>query len=534
MLGLRNPFRKSKPAAPPMRLNRIVRTHGTTDGEGVGGGVGGERRWDGGKTDRLNSGKWTGANGLAINVDLASYLTVLRNRCHLEIAKNPYVEGVIQTHIIDICGENGPTLQVQSDDDDYNAALEALWREWFAMPDINGQLTGVDFLRLNIRSCWPNGEFVNQKVTDPGAVGGVKLRLMAIDPRRLDSPWSTLAPKSDDGSEITLGVKRSKTGKPLSYFIGPAIDSAWGGLGMMQKPAEIPARDIIHGFEMSEPGQARGLPWLAVSLEGQSDLREYDNQTLDSARLANDFSATLTNENADATALDVNSSVEIERRRITAMPPGWKVSQLAPNQPSSQYVEYRAARLAELGRAVNMPLMMVTLNSAEHNYSSARFDGQIYQRGNVVKQSWLTRVMLEPCLNEIIVEAELAGLLDPRPAKLKFVWTWPKAPHVDPAKEATAETVRMANGTLTLASACAAHGLDWEQVIEQRKREKAALEAAGLPLGPADVVAAAAITANAAADADEEKETAADKAKGTSAAPAPNRIAPFLNGNHRQ
>src|SRR5690606_29907051 len=112
----------------------------------------------------------------------------------------------------------------------------------------------------------------------------------------------------------------------------------------------------------------------------------------------------------------------------------------------------------ELGRPINMPLMMVRLGSEEHNYSSARFDGQIYQRGIACVQASRLERPLNRCVNEVAREAELARQLPPRPADVSYRWLHNKPPHVDPAKEANAEKTYLENGTVTLEEALAAQG----------------------------------------------------------------------------
>ncbi|HUX14834.1 MAG TPA: phage portal protein, partial [Phycisphaerae bacterium] len=59
-------------------------------------------------------------------------------------------------------------------------------------------------------------------------------------------------------------------------------------------------------------------------------------------------------------------------------------------------------------------------------------------------------------------------------------WYWPGIEHVDPAKEASAEDVRLANHTTTLAAAYARQGKDWERELRQRARERKLAKKLGL------------------------------------------------------
>ena len=67
-----------------------------------------------------------------------------------------------------------------------------------------------------------------------------------------------------------------------------------------------------------------------------------------------------------------------------------------------------------------------------------------------------------------------------RYAYTRCKWIGPGRGWVDPVKEAQACQIRMDIGLSTLEAECAGQGLDWEEVLEQRAREKAKLTELGL------------------------------------------------------
>ena len=67
-----------------------------------------------------------------------------------------------------------------------------------------------------------------------------------------------------------------------------------------------------------------------------------------------------------------------------------------------------------------------------------------------------------------------------RYAYTRCKWIGPGRGWVDPVKEAQACQIRMDIGLSTLEAECAGQGLDWEEVLEQRAREKAKLAELGL------------------------------------------------------
>lgn len=437
------------------------------------------RSWEAAKTTRLNSDQFGRDHGEPLNQKLSLDLETLRNRCLAEAERNGWIEGMICSHVNSVVGVDGPALQIHSDSEDFNTAAEKVWSDWWEKPDYNEQLSGADLLRQAVRSLWTCGEFVwhlTSAAETPEA--DIRLRLQDIHPKRLRSPLLG----SYDTTAVGLGVKRDDQGKPLAYYVDDFLVSEQ--LGATASSREIAAEFIIHGFKQREPGQIRGVPWLAPGLQVAADLRCYNDQVMDAARAAADMSIVLYTDHPDAPYVAVNETVAIQRRTMRTLPPGWKPTQVTAQQPGSTYKEYVRERLRELGRPVNMPLMMVLLDSAEHSYSSARFDGQLFNRGVAADQRWICRVALNRLVRMVLREAQLAGKVPAAPQSYDTVWTWEAAPHVDPTKESQADQTNLELGVTTLAEVCAARGKDWEQVIDQRVREKAALETAGLPLGP--------------------------------------------------
>jgi capsid protein len=296
------------------------------------------------------------------------------------------------------------------------------------------------------------------------------LRLLPIDPRRLVQPADRA-----QASRTNLGIKRTKQGKPLTYYI--ADESGRGSSD------SISARNMIHQFEIKEPGQARGIPWLASVLQVIADLRDYDAEVLDAARQATYWAIALTTTHPNVDPLVQSETTEIEKRTIATMPPGWNATPMTPPQPSTNYVDYRGERMRDIGRPRQMPAMLVRLDSSKHNYSSARFDSQMYNRGNSRSQAWFERNTLNALVEDVTREGELTKAISAkRPEFFELFWIWPKPPHVDPVKEALAERIRLKNRTLSLTDALAVHNKDFDAHVEQLKTEEEAFEEAGVAL----------------------------------------------------
>lgn len=444
-----------------------------------------QRYFESAETNRLNSAQWEKADDVTVNHWLATQLSTVRARSIYESRNNGIVGGVVNTFADDVVGQDGPSLQVQSDSDQYDRALEQLWKEWFAAPTTRNNVSGAALLKLWVRNLWKCGEFLAQIVTDDQADEPLKMRLRPIHPRRLVTPPEKM------GDPLTvLGISFDRSDRPARYYVSDEVISGlYAAFGTSY--TTLAPDDVIHEFVLDEEGQARGIPWLNPSLQPASDLRAYDAQVQDAARQIADQSGLLYTDHQDAQLWTNPESIDVERRVIRMAPPGWKPFIYPATQPPVQYPDYRAERQREIGRPVGMPLLMIRLDASKHNYSSARLDTQVYRRSVGGIQIWLSGSdkscgTLNRLVDLIAAEARFTvPALRKRPPTVAYRWTWPAMPHVDPSKEASAEATALSNQTMSLSESLAARGAgNTETLVASLVRDRKAFEDAGLPLPP--------------------------------------------------
>jgi capsid protein len=115
-------------------------------------------------------------------------------------------------------------------------------------------------------------------------------------------------------------------------------------------------------------------------------------------------------------------------------------------------------------------------------------DHQTYFKSIRVDQDHLGLVVLDRILRAWLDEAILISELLPlwmRTAafrELSHQWFWDGQEHVDPAKEANAQSTRLQNHTTTLAYEYARQGRDWESELRQRAKEVTLMTTLGLPM----------------------------------------------------
>ena len=454
----------------------------------------GRTYWDSADTHRLNEAHWSKVQtDQSINERTAADLPDTRSRCIAEAENNPLVDGVIFTHQVDIVGRDGPELQVQSSSTAYNEWLERHWRQWFKAPTPNPRMSGAALLRLLIRGLWEKGEFLAQKITKASVGTPVTMRLQPIDPSRL------VTPVEQSGNDwIAEGIEIRPDGEPLRYFVQKVTGVS--GFSVTDEYEPVPAEYIVHVFIPRQEDQLRGKPWLSPALGTAADLHDYDQDVGEAARQAANQGVYWHTEHPDAPYIQVDDELTLERGTQSTGPPGWKPAMLTPQQPSTQYGEYRQERQAEIGRPVCMPVMIVRLDAGRHNYSSARFDGKNYDRACEVIQYMISGsdtsvgplseladdVAREAYLHDVSLYRQGLAVQPPpeRPGDVVYDWTWPRPPHVDPEKEAAADRIEAELGTTAYQDLLASRGQTLDGIIAKRQRAKEKLEAAGLPPMP--------------------------------------------------
>jgi lambda family phage portal protein len=433
------------------------------------------RNWDAADTTEENKDQWLRADGRTINEILIDSRLDIIARSILEARRNPTVEGVIKSHACDVVGDEGPGLQMMTDDDAWNREAEAIWNEVAGQIDGSGQLSVGEWLRQDMYQSWVTGDMICQVVDDPQAETVVKTRIHPINPNRLRSPYhGTTIPN------LMLGIQRNKLNRPLRYHFVDEVRDEYGYVGWTT--TAIPARDILHFFETLEPGQICGYPRLASCLQAVSDLREYDNAVLDAAKVQAMMAVVMSTMNPNVEPEDSPADLRLKRMGIMKAPPGWNLNSLQTSHPNAQNSEFRKERSRDLGRPAGMPLMQIRLDSSGHNYSSARFDAQTYQKANRIIQGSLGRHRVFPVVQLVLIEAMQKGILRPKlfsRSQVKF--RWPQPPHVDPVKEAMAERIRMENRTLSPQDACSSYNLDFDKVVKDWALANKILEENGLP-----------------------------------------------------
>ena len=436
-----------------------------------------ERRlWEAANTHRLNEAHWQQATSEPINLALEQDLKTIVDRCRFEKHNNPMVEGVVQTHTIDLVGETGPSLQVMSDSPRYNRLLEEIFEEFWASCTVCG-MHGVDLIARYNENDWDQGNSIAQVVDMSHELPSdsiIKTRLVDIAPYRLIQPFHHY------GERVSNGVRVDQYGRPTHYYIQPRTDLHRSDF----MPKEYLAQNIMHWFDRREADQVVGYPRLASSLPDIADLRDYDTQVMDAARTAADNAFMLVSQPGavefleGAKVLPHGQAISVPRRTGRVIMAGYEPKQMAAVHPLAQYVEFRHEKLRSLGRPVHMPLLVALLSAQKSNFSQSRIDlNVLYERGlNFLRGKW-ERYFLTPLVKLVEREASLATfyksgtqrfVLGRRPKKVSFAFGWEPLGQANPKDYAIAVEKLLKLGLTSEIRELSKIGIKPDQIMRDR------------------------------------------------------------------
>ena len=437
-------------------------------------------RFDAATDGGENRKHWQNADALSPNAALSPEVRrKLRMRSRYEVANNSYAKGIVDTLAHDIVG-TGPRLQFAGDSPEAAKQIEALWNEWARAAAF------ADKLRLAVRSAIESGEVFARFIRNDLMPSRVQLDLRLIEADQVALPGLFIKLTASDGIEF------DSFGNPKSYTILKAHPGS-GDMEALQADV-VPATQVIHYFRAERPGQVRGIPWLPPALPLFAQLRRFTLAALTAAETAASVAMAIqtdappTEDGDDPESLD---TFDLERGSVTVLPPGYKLSQVNPSQPTATYEMFKREILNEMARSISMPFNIAAGNSASYNYASGRLDHQTYDLSIQVLRTHIEDVVLARILAEFFREAVLIEGGLPQELRTKGAalpphsWIWPSREHVDPSKEAQAQATRLQNGTTTLQIECAAAGLDWRDVLEQQAAEAKERKRLGIEPKPA-------------------------------------------------
>lgn len=347
------------------------------------------------------------------------------------------------------------------------------WRTWGETTecDAAGRQTFYGLCRMIMNAVARDGEaLLRRRFRLPTDALSVPMQLQVLEADLLDTGKQQTLP---NGGEIIQGVELDAIGRRVAYWL---FDRHPGGLSLATSPVSrrIPADGVIHVFDQERAGQLRGTSWFASVDVRLHDFREFEDATLDKAKIAACMAVFVTDQDGaggqfgiPGAGADSRSGLQVdtfEPGMIIPLQPGKQVT--VANPPSStDHTSYSATVLRGVAAGMGTTYSGLTGDYSQANYSSERA-ARLDHQGDV--EAWQEHMLIpqlcQPVWKWMIQAMLIAGDdVDDAPAD----WTCQPMAIIDPEKDADASIKEIRAGLTSWAEAVRERGYDPDALLAE-------------------------------------------------------------------
>lgn len=372
---------------------------------------------------------------------------------------------------------SGFKLQIKTEDEDFNKKVEDIFKEWSKLSncEITESLSFLDLQNIIMRRLVIDGGILIKKITD--SKDKIPLRLQLIEVDELDKTHVV----TNSTSRCYDGVETDLKNKPIKYHI-----KQYSAYGIPTTAISVNAKDMIYLRKIKRPSQIRELSEIARTSDRILSTDEYLDSISIKERVAACFAAFIKkatptggfgrNGGTNVSSESGQPLKSITPGMIQYLKPGEDATIVSPNGQASDTEKFVRTQQRLLSAGMGLSYETVARDLSQSNYSSARQnlleDKETYKSW----QRYLIDHFCEDVFTEFINALRLKGIIPLNMIDIPHEWVGSGWSWIDPLKEAKADEVALTNNLTTLQRVCAEKGLDWKEVLEQRRKEKELLE----------------------------------------------------------
>lgn len=427
--------------------------------------------YDAARTSDDLAAYWANADGFdADSANSRGVRETLVRRSRYETANNGFSDGIASTYSTDLVG-TGPQLRMQTSSPKFNQMVEREWFLWCQAVQFRRKLWCMAHAKH------VDGESFAILRPNRGINHRVKLDVVLYETEQCQTPHLAFGePGRIDGIEF------DGYGNPVAYdFLQqhPGSSTNWT---IDQTPERVPADRVLHWFKMRRPGQHRGVPECASTLNLGACFRRGRISTLNTWEKIAKWTLFLKTlfEPEEIQGCPPFSTFDISDGLVTNLPNSVEPFQLKAEHPGPTYEAAHNLWLNEQGRPKAMPKAKVKCDSSDMNYSSGRLDFITYYAELDVEREDGNDQVLDKAFRAwfdaaILAFGWLGGIPEAVSEGARFhAWDWPEHRVADVEAEANANEVKLKSGQIFPHRLFSDSGMDWEDECE------AAAEAFGI------------------------------------------------------
>lgn len=434
-----------------------------------------ERSYEAAGKGRRNDG-WQRPDTTGAEETKAAYKKLAATGSEL-VRNNPLAIRIKSVWASNIVG-NGITPQFQSTSKAKLKSYEKTYKDWASSTvcDYEGHYSLGGLQWLWAATVVETGGVFIRKVFDDTAGVAFPLRLQTLEQSYLDD--SMHDSKSDDGSQIINGIKYSKKGKLLGYYLKNYINTSGMPIDTKQTSNFFSTDEVVHIFKKDRAGQPVGISWFAPVATTLANYDRYADAKLMQQSIAACFGAIVTKaENQLGVTTDDPNIDAIEPGMIEYLPDGAEVHQLNPPKADNS-TEFDIGLKRNIAVGVNLTYEQLTGDYSRVNFASGRMGKTDF----FTQLDYCQNLMMKPALNKIqnwfssIFILEKGGL----PNNLSWQWVFPPRQAVNPREEFEILFQKVRSGAMTPSELVQSMGKEFEPTLQQWKKDKDLFDKLGL------------------------------------------------------
>ncbi len=360
--------------------------------------------YDAARSSNLMDRHWANADMLAANAaNSPAIARVLRARSRYEWANNGFVQRMVLTAANDVIGTT-PRLQMNTPSALANRFIESQVNGWSKVVHLGARL------RLAYISRKVDGAGLVVKTFNPGLKHALKLGLRVVDVDRLHTPdlWQQTKERLDGlkydrwGNLVSIDLLRDHPHADYASSNPMAFDTIaaqhviyWICPRRPEQDRMVPENVAV----LQLCGQRRRF---AQSVLTASEI---------AAQIAGVVRTTSSTVEGDEEDMGVGDTIELEMGQFLTLAKGWTIDQMDAKQPTTTYAMYCQEMNEEQAHAYMLPLHKATGNYSKVNYSSGRLGHLDWQKVVAVERHDLGEQHLTPLFIDLACELSALGMM---------------------------------------------------------------------------------------------------------------------------
>lgn len=453
----------------------------------------------------------------------------VRNDAYVKEGENLHKDGVVGAMFLLNAKPNVRALGIDDEvwEQEFQDEVESKFTLWAESPDCwvdasrMNTLTGL--VRLAVGVYLAGGEVLSTCEWITSGARPYNTAMQMIEGERLSNPNNAISGLYF-GRNLRDGVLKDKYGAPQSYFIRDGHPSDIAGVPQSDWTwTEFPARmrwgrqRVLHILDQNRIDQTRGISDIVQALKEIKTTKSFRDIMLQNAVVNATFAASIESElpgqsyealgggddpdlisfaeeylGAVTDYVGGSKSLTIDGVRIPHLYPGQKLQLRPAGQNGPLGTEFEASLLRYIAAGLGVSYEELSRDFSNANYSSMKKGAVQTERRMMARKRFVAdrfascvyRLWFEEALNKGELET-MKGRPDFYDAMNKDAytaceWLGSSRGQIDELKETQAAMLRVNNNLGTLEGELGRLGLDWRQVLKQRKREKDLVDELGL------------------------------------------------------